>query len=93
MRSDGAAFNCIEMKRYLHDQLLRDADVFSMAHSVETRVPLLDHELVCRAACLPAAMKVPNGLNKPALLGAAPHPIIAGAAARAKKGFTFPIGQ
>lgn len=91
--SDGAAFNCLEVKHYLHDQLLRDADVFSMAHSVETRVPLLDHELVCRAAALPAATKVPNGLNKPALLGAAPHPIVAAAAARAKKGFTFPIGR
>ena len=38
--------NYIEMKRYLHDQLLRDSDVFSMAHSIELRVPLLDHPLV-----------------------------------------------
>jgi asparagine synthase (glutamine-hydrolysing) len=92
-RVDGAAFNYLEVKRYLHDQLLRDADVFSMAHSVETRIPFLDHELVCQVACLPAAMKHPNGTNKPALLGAVPHPIVAAAGARTKMGFTFPIGR
>jgi asparagine synthase (glutamine-hydrolysing) len=92
-RMDGAAFNDLEMRRYLHDQLLRDADVFSMAHSIETRIPFLDHELVCRVACLPAAAKRRNGINKPALLRALPHPILAAAAAKKKMGFTFPIGR
>jgi len=92
-RTDGAAFNHFEMKRYLHDQLLRDADVFSMAHSIETRIPFLDHELVCQVACLPAAAKRSNGANKPALLRAVPHPILAAAARRAKMGFMFPIGR
>jgi asparagine synthase (glutamine-hydrolysing) len=91
-QTDGAAFNRLEMRRYLHDQLLRDADVFSMAHSIETRIPFLDHELACRAACLPAAAKRANGVNKPALLAALPHPIVAAAAHRRKMGFTFPIG-
>jgi asparagine synthase (glutamine-hydrolysing) len=92
-QTDGAAFNQLEMGRYLHDQLLRDADVFSMAHSIETRIPFLDHELACRAACLPAEAKRANGINKPALLAALPHPIVAAAAHRKKMGFTFPIGQ
>jgi asparagine synthase (glutamine-hydrolysing) len=92
-RLDGAAFNYLEIKRYLQDQLLRDADVFSMAQSIETRIPFLDHELVCQVACLPAAAKRANGTNKPALLRALPHPIVAAAGARAKMGFTFPIGQ
>jgi asparagine synthase (glutamine-hydrolysing) len=92
-RMDGAAFNDLEMRRYLHDQLLRDADVFSMAHSIETRIPFLDHELVCRVACLPAAAKRSNGINKPALLRALPHPVLAAAAAKRKMGFTFPIGR
>jgi len=91
--ADGMGFNQLEMKRYLHDQLLRDADVFSMAQSIETRIPFLDHELVCRAAMLPAAEKRANGVNKPALLAAMPHPIVSAAAHRRKKGFTFPIGQ
>jgi asparagine synthase (glutamine-hydrolysing) len=92
-RADGSGFNQLEMKRYLHDQLLRDADVFSMAHSIETRIPFLDHELVCRAAALPAAAKRANGVNKPALLAALPHPIVSAAAHRKKMGFTFPIGE
>jgi asparagine synthase (glutamine-hydrolysing) len=92
-RTDGAAFNHLEMKRYLHDQLLRDADVFSMAHSIETRIPFLDHRLACQVACLPATAKRSNGVNKPALLGALPHPILAAAAGRKKMGFTFPIGN
>ena len=36
-----ANLNDIEIKRYLHDQLLRDTDVFSMAHSIEVRVPCI----------------------------------------------------
>jgi len=90
---DGAAFNELEMRRYLHDQLLRDADVFSMAHAVETRIPFLDHQLACRVACLPAAEKRANGVNKPALLAALPDPVVAAAARRKKMGFTFPIAQ
>jgi asparagine synthase (glutamine-hydrolysing) len=89
----GAAFNGLEMRRYLHDQLLRDADVFSMAHSIETRIPFLDHELVCRVAALPAAAKRANGSNKPALLRALPHPVLAAAAAKKKMGFTFPMDR
>jgi len=91
--ADGAGFNQLEMKRYLHDQLLRDADVFSMAHGIETRIPFLDHELVCQVAALPAEAKRANGVNKPALLAAIPHPIVSAAAHRKKMGFTFPIGE
>ena len=54
------AFNHIEFKRYLHDQLLRDTDVFSMAHSIEVRVPFLDHPLVEHAAGVQPALKMAN---------------------------------
>jgi asparagine synthase (glutamine-hydrolysing) len=36
----------LEQRIYLHDQLLRDADQFGMACSLEIRAPLLDLELV-----------------------------------------------
>ena len=36
----------LEIRRYMHDQLLRDSDVFGLAHSLEIRVPLIDHRLV-----------------------------------------------
>ena len=35
-----------ELNLYMKNQLLRDADVFGMAHSLEIRVPFLDKELV-----------------------------------------------
>lgn len=43
----------LELCIYMRNQLLRDADVFSMANSVELRVPFLDPELVGTALSLP----------------------------------------
>jgi len=91
--SPASAFNRIELKRYLHDQLLRDTDVFSMAHSVETRVPFLDHTLVEYAASLGSAEKMGNGagINKPLLVGAVDDPLLLKAGTAKKKGFSFPM--
>ncbi|EGQ9502951.1 asparagine synthetase B, partial [Vibrio cholerae] len=36
----------MERKLYMQGQLLRDSDVFGMAHSLEIRVPFLDNNLV-----------------------------------------------
>ncbi|MBI4397739.1 MAG: asparagine synthase (glutamine-hydrolyzing) [Candidatus Omnitrophica bacterium] len=36
----------MEFTYYLHDQLLRDTDIMSMRHSIEVRVPYLDHVIV-----------------------------------------------
>ena len=36
----------LEMSGYMRSTLLRDADAMSMAHSLELRVPYLDHQLV-----------------------------------------------
>jgi asparagine synthase (glutamine-hydrolysing) len=90
---DANRFNCIELRRYLHDQLLRDSDVFSMAHSIELRVPLLDNEVVEACCRIPAAEKIASGINKPKLVEALDHPAIAAAARRPKRGFTFPFAK
>jgi asparagine synthase (glutamine-hydrolysing) len=82
-----------EMKRYLHDQLLRDSDTFSMAHSIELRVPLLDHVLVERCARIATRHKVSRTVNKPLLLAAAQHPALEEIAARQKRGFVFPFAR
>jgi len=83
-----------ELGIYTHHQLLRDTDAMSMAHSLEVRVPLLDHVLVETALRLPAAFKRRGEGTKP-MLGAALHdllpPIIRDR--RDKKGFTFPFDQ
>jgi asparagine synthase (glutamine-hydrolysing) len=47
-----------ELKTFLHGLLVVE-DKLSMAHSLETRVPFLDNELVEFALSLPASLKVP----------------------------------
>ena len=85
--------NFIEFKRYLHDQLLRDTDVFSMAHSVEVRVPYLDDEVVTRALALPGNLKMSRSMNKPALVEAIGDSMIEETARRPKRGFSFPMAK
>jgi asparagine synthase (glutamine-hydrolysing) len=47
----------LELGSYLSDQLLRDADTTSMAHSIELRVPLLDDRIVETALALPESIR------------------------------------
>ncbi len=80
-----------ELSTYTHHQLLRDTDVMSMAHSLEVRVPLLDHLLVEKVLRLPAEAKLNGGTPKPLLVKAAGDllpPIVR--ERRDKMGFTFP---
>lgn len=46
-----------ELEGYTRNQLLRDTDVFSMAHSLEVRVPLLDDRLIETVLRLPAIVR------------------------------------
>jgi asparagine synthase (glutamine-hydrolysing) len=80
----------LEMQLYLQNQLLRDADVFGMAHSLEVRVPFLDHRLVEHVAGLPESVKLGAEDNKP-LLAAAAKGLIDETVRRPKRGFTFPF--
>jgi asparagine synthase (glutamine-hydrolysing) len=87
------AFRRLEMKRYLHDQLLRDTDVFSMAHSIEVRVPYLDHLVAECAPQQPVTLATNGAGNKPLLTAAVADPVVSEAARRPKRGFVFPFGQ
>ncbi len=91
--ADIAAFQMMEMKRYLHDQLLRDADVFGMAWSLEIRVPYLDHEVVEQALGAPENRHMRRGVNKPMLVDAIGDETVTAAARRPKTGFTFPLDK
>jgi asparagine synthase (glutamine-hydrolysing) len=86
-------FNYLEFKRYMHDQLLRDTDVFSMAHSLEVRVPFLDHRIVELAAHTSAPQKAANGVNKPLLVHAVDDPLLVEAGRRRKRGFSLPMDR
>ena len=79
----------LESTRYLRNQLLRDADWASMAHSLELRTPLVDHVLT--TALAPHARQLMDGAGKH-YLAAAPRPALpAAVASAAKTGFGLPM--
>jgi len=73
--------------------ILRTEDRMSMAHSIESRVPILDYRLVELAASIPAAAKVrgdePKLILKQVARGQVPDSIIT----RRKQGFSAPISS
>jgi asparagine synthase (glutamine-hydrolysing) len=80
----------LEVTRYMRNQLLRDSDVFSMAHGLELRVPLVDIRLAEALLSLPPALRLQNG--KKLLLDAVPE-IPEWIRSRPKQGFRFPFQQ
>jgi len=83
-----------DVRTYLLDDLLVKMDIASMANSLETRSPFLDHEVMEFAARLPASYKLgPAGRQKHILKKLArryvPHENID----RPKQGFNVPVGR
>ena len=60
-RAGHGAATRFELGHYLPNQLLRDTDTMSMAHSLEVRVPLLDDSVVRVALALPASVRLAQG--------------------------------
>lgn len=58
------AFQVLEVRSSLPDELLMFSDKLSMAHSLEVRVPYLDKEVIEYAQRLPASFKVRWGRRK-----------------------------
>jgi asparagine synthase (glutamine-hydrolysing) len=58
------AFQHLELRSSLPDELLLYADKISMAHGLEVRVPYLDREVVAYAERLPARFKIRYGQRK-----------------------------
>jgi asparagine synthase (glutamine-hydrolysing) len=80
-----------DTKTYLHELLMKQ-DQMSMAASIESRVPFLDHKLVELTARLPERMKLRGMTTKhilrEAMKGVLPDPILT----RSKMGFPVPLG-
>lgn len=81
----------LEIKWYMQDVLLRDVDVMSMAHSVEIRVPYLDHVVAEFAARLPTSMRVRGVQATKWLLRRATADLIPATKQRPKRGFRLPM--
>jgi asparagine synthase (glutamine-hydrolysing) len=81
----------LEASMYMRNQLLRDTDWASMAHSVEVRVPLVDVNLL--RALAPALVRHP-GLASKKLLAQIAHPALpSGVSQRGKTGFNVPLNH
>lgn len=88
---DFAQIAYLEASRYMRNQLLRDTDWASMAHSVEVRVPLVDYSLCARL--MPARENFRAGAGK-RILGEAPKtPLPELILNRPKTGFTTPVSS
>src|SRR2546428_14013242 len=79
----------LEASWYMRNQLLRDADWASMAHSLEVRVPLVDASLLETLA--PVAVSLAPGAGKRLLAGSPEKALPDAVIARAKTGFATPI--
>lgn len=80
----------LESSLYMRNQLLRDTDWASMAHSLEVRVPLVDSVLLTRLAPLRLGSRGRNA-GKRMLAGAPSRPLPEAVTNRAKTGFTTPV--
>jgi len=83
----------LDSKTYLPGDILTKVDRMSMANSLETRSPLLDHELIEYVTQIPSSMKLKGReqkyIFKRAIEGFVPREILY----REKQGFGVPIGD
>ncbi|MBU1087429.1 MAG: asparagine synthase (glutamine-hydrolyzing) [Candidatus Omnitrophica bacterium] len=83
----------VDIDTYLPNDLLVKMDIASMANSLETRAPFLDHKFMEYAAQIPSDLRLHNLQNKfilkKALADSLPEKIIK----RKKQGFAIPLGQ
>ena len=85
------AMAAAEVAIYLQAMLLPDADAFSMASSVELRVPLVDSQVFSAFRGLASSQGAPPG--KGAMGTALADPYLSELAARPKRGFSLPMCQ
>ena len=80
-----------DFETYLPEDCLTKIDRMSMAHSIESRVPLLDHHVVEFAASLPPALKIRDGHLKHLLKTLAFRLVPREMLDRPKRGFEVPL--
>lgn len=83
----------MEINMFMQNQLLRDADVMSMIHGVEIRVPFLDGEVIKTALSIDAGIKYEGPMPKQILINAFKDKLPEPVWNRKKMGFSFPFTQ
>jgi asparagine synthase (glutamine-hydrolysing) len=86
-----AAMSLVDLLQYLPGDILTKVDRASMAHSLETRVPLLDRQVVEFALSLPMDLKIRNHEAKWILRRVADKYLPRELMQRPKKGFGVPL--
>lgn len=86
-----SAISLSDLFSYLPCDLLVKVDIASMAHSLETRPPFLDHHLVEYAGRLPGSWKVRGRRGKRILIEAFSDLLPASIRTRGKMGFGVPL--
>ena len=81
-----------DAETYLPEDVLTKVDRMSMAHSIESRVPLLDNDVIAFASALPAPLKIRNGRRKHVLKEVAATLLPREILDRPKQGFGVPLG-
>ena len=83
----------LDLQTYLPGDLLLKADIASMAHSLELRSPLLDHDVIALGLALPRSLKLKGREGKQALRRAFAPDLPPQIVARPKMGFGVPISR
>jgi len=83
----------LDFKTYLPGDILVKVDRASMAHSLEVRVPLLDHKFVEWQATLPSSMKLRDMEGKHLFKKALEPYLSQDILYRRKMGFAVPVGR
>jgi len=83
----------VDVKTYLVDDIMTKVDKMSMAVSLESREPLLDHTLLEFAATVPTALKLKNGRSKYLLRRLLERRVPRTIIDRPKHGFEAPTGE
>ena len=90
-RSNYGRIATLEAALYMRNQLLRDTDWASMAHSLEVRTPLVDIQLL--KALAGPLVTARGGVSKHLLAESPACPLPKNVVDRAKTGFTTPIAS
>ncbi len=81
----------LELKIYIGNHHVYRSDQFTMRHSIESRFPALDHELVEYAARVPTSLKVRDGQGKYLMRRIARRHIAPACLEAPKRGFSLPM--